>query len=295
MTQLWEDTIVTALRDAQWLRCPGRRLPKSAFPPGFVKLDGNAESAIGDVIYSAEERYFIFEVKARRADAKSEWVVAKGNAPKRAYRTLAEYWEALEKLSSLDEKSVNEKEFESNLLMFFKLSLAGHHFVYWDDWVDDCGEEIGEIVVEPYIGACIQLFEEKHDISPWQYLKPWPGTYFGFTWGAGAHRLTSEVISLDEALDSNVNICFFDDGRLPDHKVGLTLYELQRYVNMLVGLDEEDEGIFAVVMSNTGSFYRVVGSTKHLAKIMIPRSAGMSPRRQRTPRGSQRGFVPPVP
>lgn len=294
MNQLWEDTIVTALRDAQWLRC-GRRIPKSAFPSGFVKLDGNAESALGDVVYSSEERYFIFEVKALRSDIVSEWDRSDAKSPKMVYQCLANYWSRLEDLSSIIDKNEEEQRVYSKILWFFKMSLAGHHFIYWDAWKDGHGQECGEIVVESYVAACVDLFDEKKTTSPRQYLKPWPASYFGFTWGGESNRLTSEVVSLDEALDSDVKICFSQDGGLSGRRVGLTIKELQTYVNTLVGNGEEQEGIFAVVMSDTGSFYRVVGSTKHLAKIMVPSSVRISPRRSRKPQASGRRAKPSAP
>ncbi|MEA0806201.1 hypothetical protein VDQ87_06680 [Xanthomonas campestris pv. campestris] len=281
MTRLWEDTVVTALRDAQWLRCARGRSPATAFPPGFVKLDGNAESAVGDVVYASGERYFVFEVKARRSDIRDEWIGRDDGGPKLAYRSLAHFWNRLEDLSSTDKKVDPAERF--GLLRFFELSLAGHHFAYWDDWEDDDGKLVGEIVVEPYVAACSALFERRHRKPSWKYLRPWPGNYFGFTWNEGANRLTSEVVSLDDALDSEVNICFSEDGCSPGRKVGLTLKELQFYVNNLIGEDEEEEGIFAVVMSDTGSFYRIAGSTRQLAMIMKPSSQRMSPRRQRKP------------
>ncbi|MCE4308368.1 hypothetical protein LYZ89_17895 [Xanthomonas hortorum pv. vitians] len=288
MTKLWEDTIVTALRDAQWLRCPSGKIPRSTFPPGFVKLDGSAESALGDVIYATNERYYIFEVKARRSGIKDEWKDSRG--PKVAYKSLAEHWSKLEELSSVEDKNEKQLDLQHSLLNFFRLSLAGHHFVYWDDWVDGDGREGGEIVVESYVAACAGLFDEKKDVSPWQYLKPWPKNYFGFTWGEGADRLVSEVVSLNEALDCEVKICFSEDGGSRDRRMGLNIKELQAYVNSLVGEDEEEEGIFAVVMSNTGSFYRVVGSTRYLSDIMRPGAPATSPRRQR--RATRRGVSP---
>ncbi|WP_146096096.1 hypothetical protein [Xanthomonas arboricola] len=45
VAKLWEDTVVTALRDAQWMNCKGYALPQT-FPPGFVKLDGMQSPSI---------------------------------------------------------------------------------------------------------------------------------------------------------------------------------------------------------------------------------------------------------
>ncbi len=295
MNKLWEDTIVTALRDAQWLRCPRGKYPGSAFPPGFVKLDGSTESALGDLIYGAGERYYIFEVKARRSGIKDEWKGSSG--PKVVYRALAEYWNELECLSSINDKNDRQLLRQGKLLKFFRISLAGHHFVYWDEWVDGDGRKGGEIVVESYVTACAGLFEGEGEISGCQYLKSWPKNYFGFTWGDGVDRFVSEVVGLNDALDSDVKICFSEDGGSRDRRMGLSINELQAYVDSLVRGGEEEEGIFAVVMSNTGSFYRVVGSTKHLSKIMKPGSPAMSPRRQRQPlrRVARRGLSPSVP
>ncbi|MBB5876136.1 hypothetical protein [Xanthomonas sp. 3498] len=293
MTRLWEDTVVTALRDAQWLRCARGRSPATAFPPGFVKLDGNAESAVGDVVYASGERYFVFEVKARRSGIRDEWIGRDDARPKLAYRSLAHFWKRLEDLSSTDKNVDRAARFR--LLRFFEFSLAGHHFAYWDEWEDDDGKLVGEIVVEPYVAACSALFDSTDETSPWQYLNPWPRNYFGLTWKEGADRLTSEVVSLDDALDSEVNICFSEDGCSPGRKVGLTLKELQAYVDNLIGGDEEEEGIFAVVMSDTGSFYRIAGSTRELAKIMKPSSPRMSPRRQRKPGATLLGVKTPAP
>lgn len=83
----WEDSLIVALRDLQWIRknratlYEMRRHGKAAtdaeraaiqakvkdlpVPPALLaKLDGNAESASGDVLTSVEKRFFLLELKA---------------------------------------------------------------------------------------------------------------------------------------------------------------------------------------------------------------------------------------
>lgn len=92
----WEDTVIIALRDLQWSKhvtdCRERirtwtdapddesaasvgkqALELLARQPGILlKLDGNAESASGDVLTNPSERFFLLEVKAGESAIKSE-------------------------------------------------------------------------------------------------------------------------------------------------------------------------------------------------------------------------------
>lgn len=66
--RLWEDALILAFRDMQWIDRvlrSGLSLEEIAGSPGLMlKLDGNAETAAGDVIASHEERFFLFEFKS---------------------------------------------------------------------------------------------------------------------------------------------------------------------------------------------------------------------------------------
>lgn len=85
MAKLWENTLMTALRDAQWFN----KAPQALFPPFFIKLDGNPESALGDALLDADGgRYFLIEVKATRDQITEEWVKRGRFRPKRAYAKL---------------------------------------------------------------------------------------------------------------------------------------------------------------------------------------------------------------
>ncbi|WP_126223476.1 hypothetical protein [Burkholderia ambifaria] len=61
----WEDTLIIALRDLQWKKAIARTTLRENLPDGtLLKLDGNAESAVGDVITAVQGRYFVLELKA---------------------------------------------------------------------------------------------------------------------------------------------------------------------------------------------------------------------------------------
>ncbi|MEX3964849.1 hypothetical protein AB4Y42_21985 [Paraburkholderia sp. EG286B] len=92
----WEDPVIIALRDLQWmkhardsrrsieawLRNPGdeeaqqsaqKAIQQLNSPPDMLlKLDGNAESASGDVLTSSRQKYFLLEVKAGERAMRSE-------------------------------------------------------------------------------------------------------------------------------------------------------------------------------------------------------------------------------
>lgn len=84
MTKLWEDTVVISLRDAQWLHCKDQR-PKAVAPPSFLKMDGNAESSLGDVLFSSSAKFYLIEVKGTASDIASEWTGGASGDQKKGY------------------------------------------------------------------------------------------------------------------------------------------------------------------------------------------------------------------
>jgi len=61
----WEDTLIIALRDLQWKKAAERNTLRDHLPAEtLLKLDGNAESAIGDVVTAVKGRHFVLEMKA---------------------------------------------------------------------------------------------------------------------------------------------------------------------------------------------------------------------------------------
>ncbi|MGF6774868.1 hypothetical protein [Paraburkholderia sp. GAS334] len=123
----WEDSLIIALRDLQWLK-KNRALKEifdaerraslgsevvrqrvsdvSKAPPLLAKFDGNAESASGDVLTSSEKRFFLLEFKASEAALSSE----NGKFVFNCLASLA--------LENPDDK------------VFLELSRRGHHVLY---------------------------------------------------------------------------------------------------------------------------------------------------------------------
>lgn len=132
----WEDSIILAFRDLQWIQkhrdkgalnkslasaanaakevggdknswveCLSQQLMQP--PPLLAKLDGNAESASGDVLTSIKKNFFLFEFKANRNAVRTE----KSKS-------------VFEKLSTLADDSHPAKK------QFLDLSRRGHHVIY---------------------------------------------------------------------------------------------------------------------------------------------------------------------
>jgi len=65
----WEDSLILAFRDMQWIRqivnSSNKTIEGLAQPPSLMaKLDGNAESAAGDIVAAYRQRYFLLEFKS---------------------------------------------------------------------------------------------------------------------------------------------------------------------------------------------------------------------------------------
>ena len=82
MASLWEDTFVIALRDWQWIKqaqsLSSQQCVSRIYPSAFIKLDGKVEETLADVIFSANERFFLIEVKAKQGRIRDEWIRKQG-------------------------------------------------------------------------------------------------------------------------------------------------------------------------------------------------------------------------
>lgn len=72
----WEDALILAFRDMQWLKriadVKDRESLLAQIPELLIKLDGNAESAAGDVLASQNKRYFLLEFKSGTSGLSAE-------------------------------------------------------------------------------------------------------------------------------------------------------------------------------------------------------------------------------
>lgn len=285
MARVWEDTIVMAMRDAQWISAQRRGgSPRSPLPKGMVKLDGKPESLLGDLIYATDERYFLFEVKGQQSEIRAEWVGVEGEGQKQAYKKLAKYWSEFSSLSPSPTGNEEKDELFSRLNKLFKRSLACHYFAYWDEWGEG-NDRYGEIVIESYVAACSRKYDNTRDLKG-EFIKPWQNYHFGFIEKSQKDHSAADVVALMDAFSDNFKVCISNSARKPVKlRLGLSWREFQAYINeLLTGASKKDEGIHAVVLSTSGSFFRVVGSIRELEKILeLDERVPSSPRRKARP------------
>ncbi len=137
---LWESGISTAVRDLQWLH-GGAHGPETQ-----LTIDGLAEQALGDSFVHANDRIFLFELKATAGERSVEW--SKDGA-KLAFKSLAR---SIEEFRSL------EDEERQAVLTQLDRSHRGHHFVYWrnDPGQRGWSSKTGGLLFEPYLVASAQ-------------------------------------------------------------------------------------------------------------------------------------------
>lgn len=273
MARLWEDTLVIALRDAQWIRAHnrynGQEHPYPCYPQNFVKLDGNAERDMGDILYEEDVRFFIFEVKPTRDEIKDEWVRRGQYKPKWAYRTLkalCEQW--LDRGADLRHKDAVAEEMQR--------SIRSHHFVWWSDQQTQDGIH-NNIRFQPYIDTAIQM-RSVH--GPTQ-SDAFPYHPHGFMVGRKNNNALTLVRSASFKLIYDDHGCVAAMGRTPKPQsaigaywaapLGLPKDEFQKYVNYLCEQSSgHDEPIHAIVLSSCGRFMKVARRTSQLSDIFSP-------------------------
>jgi hypothetical protein len=280
MARLWEDTLVIALRDAQWLQAmrhvQGQCHPNPIYPQTFVKLDGNAERDMGDVFYEADSRFFLLEVKPTRTEIKDEWVKRGKFKPKHAYRTLkaiTKQWihNGANMIGSSDNHTWMER------------SLRAHHFVWWDD-AQNYPNHLDNIRIQPYISAAIEL---RTTHAPTR-TRTFPPHRHGFdvgedggtvVWGDRTGTLPL-IHSKEGCVAALVMVRLTAQGEPQlvaywKRPLGLTQPEFQAYVDMLCQ-GSKNLDIHAIVLSNCGRFMRVVTSISQLKNVFERRPAESS-------------------
>lgn len=271
--RLWEDTIMIALRDAQWLRCQeingkpyvktAARRPAPAIPSGFIKLDGRAESKIGDVTLALDERLFVIEVKSSRAQVRDEWCHSGHFRPKKVYKRLSDL---VDHCNQRDPPLDDDDPMDHLLLS----SLNGHLVAFWGQMTDELTSQLrNTIIMVPYLQAMVTSLT-KTDEFEWGMINRLPISK------ACAITCTKPP-RIAEPSDLGRDICrlFYVDAdgnhNFGKHPLGLSAEDFQDYVNYLcLAYDWSTAGepINAIVLSSHGTFFQVISSTNDLAALL---------------------------
>lgn len=184
--KLWEDTIIIALRDYQWHKAwtGNSRMP----PASLLKLDGNAESAMGDVLTSDDDRFFLFEFKGDNANGGSEFE-----------KPLVKF---MQNVNGLPEDSEAKMAFEA-------LSRAAHHFVFPEFFStiaknrEDMKIKKARVATANYYDAAVNMTSTTYKLQNEEYitdiLKPYSTSRHGDRYGLSAHQMAAYLIALSKA------------------------------------------------------------------------------------------------
>ncbi len=267
MAAPWEDTVVMALRDAQWLEDGEGKAPPP--PPMFIKLDGTTEQSLGDLIYQVGERFYLFEVKSASTAIRSEWnKLTDGKPrPKVAYVTLSR----LARAAAASRAPQNETQ-------ALWTSLRCHHLVYWSDELFDPRDTLGNILVEPYIAACIHHGAPRgSDFGQMPYLEIQTAIE------AEDDTLLVAPMLPFSALRSRHGLVLIpgSSGNLDVKRmatVGEDLERFREYLKFLVTAGAVGDGsLRAVICSDSGRFVKVITSIDQLSRELRP-TADASPK-----------------
>lgn len=268
MADLSEMSVVLALRDWQWRRaiCLGVQ------PEPVVGLSGNAEKKVGDGLTGINDRLFLFEIKAKRANINDEW----NRSPIKR---------ALSKLESLGtsfvirdvENMLDEEE------THFHQSLQCHHFAFWaPDFKRRPKNSApdqpmpGTLYISPYFLGVMA----KCSNNIWKLIR----SKFNKSYGLGHcfDRLPSDPPNsvryiydtesrLDEVGDQKTKLIRRTEALHSWSELGLPLEDFRKYVGYLCGKQDEQEAINVVIMDRDGKFFAHITSTNDLRSIFEPK------------------------
>lgn len=273
MSAPWEDTIVMALRDAQWIDGEVEPRQAPAFPALFIKMDGDTEKALGDVMLDVGERLYLLEVKASSNEIKTEWNKSREGEykPKASFESLRLLMEA---------ENANLGAYEAA----YRLSLACHHLVYWSDIVFDDSDTFGNIMVEPYILACTSrdargfgrrcdgfTYEVAEDVGSEAML-------VGSSVALSALRKQSACVIKRNAADP-------DDEGVEVTSLGADRAPFLAYLAFLLEHGGGGQGeLNAVIYSDKGKFFRNIKSISDLRRTLDgTNKLGLAPEQKKIP------------
>lgn len=290
--RLWEESVVIGLRDMQWrlqlqnllsredlFKSTQVRFQKQGnvtddvalrgvIPPGFVTLDGNAESSTADVALSSTKGFcFLVEVKPSQERIRDEWKLQGKRKRKRkssvhskaAFRTLKGLVEAFESDPADEEKS-----------RLLRRSLRIHQVAYWEGQARD-KQRKGTIKVEPYINACIRM-RRVDELTSDRCIPTLEHLSYQFVF---AETHDNQCLQAKEMLGTSRNIQFDIISKKPIESIGAAYGagydEFQQYVNWLCESCSEDgdidQPINCIVMTSDG-FLQAISSLRELADLL---------------------------
>ncbi|MGQ5312247.1 hypothetical protein ACULMH_01020 [Xanthomonas arboricola pv. corylina] len=290
--RLWEESVVIGLRDMQWrlqlqnllsredlFKSTRARLQKQGnviddvalrgvIPPGFVTLDGNAESSTADVALSSTKGFcFLVEVKPSEERIRDEWKLQGKKKRKRkasvnskaAFRTLKGLVEAFESNPADEEKS-----------RLLRLSLRIHQVAYWEGQARGKRRK-GVIKVEPYINACIRM-RRIDELTSDRCIPTLEHLHYQFIVG---ETRDNQRLPANEMLGAAQNIQFdINYNRIIQPikaAYGAEYTEFQEYVNWLCESCSEDgdidQPINCIVMTSDG-FLQAISSLRELSDLL---------------------------
>jgi len=314
LARLWEDTVVVALRDMQWQSAtraamllikavsggegvdspaPARLIAdlrrqlhreetgifsSSVVPPGFVKLDGNAEGRTADLaLADCKGHCFLVEVKSERGRIVDEW---RSRAKKKSQDSKSK--SAFRRLKQL----VDTHNLGSSQIDLIRKSLLGHQVAYWANNGErgESGAIKGKVFLEPYILACAGASALSDRAAKRSMDKP-SGIVAKFVTN-GEPRKSPWRIPATELLGGHSKMQIAHQNDPPEQFSGLGVESFIGYIKWLC---EDAQGgaepVNCIVLTTDG-FFQIVSDTSQLAALVAAPSAtlhdepGVMPRRR---------------
>ncbi|MBD9479408.1 hypothetical protein [Pseudoxanthomonas sp. PXM02] len=252
MAGLWESGISTAVRDLQWL------YGGAYGPETQLTIDGLAEKALGDSFVHANDRVFLFELKATAGDRSVEW---SKDGPKLAFKSLAR---------SIEEFSTLRLKERQAVLTQLDRSHRGHHFVYWRNDPGQRGLNLktGGLLFEPYLVASAEAMTME-EMCP-ELAKAIVKQYkLGEVVVDEDNSEFREIAapSLDRLFTGEACAAKFDrKGKIANlGELGLDVGAMDLYVSWLIEKnDDKDLPIDGIICSRDGTFYRKISRVSHI-------------------------------
>lgn len=239
-------------------------LNRGAVPPGFIKLDGLAESAHGDIAFTTDdERFFLIEVKSEATRIRDEWRKGEKFKPKDAYKTIHDLLGSFR-----DNNEESDRDFA-----LIAISMRAHLFAYWKVVSHKDHELGGLIAATSYIVGCGNHVSDWDKTNGYQLPATTVRGKLNLPPDSYSKHLKSHEIVAKNLFDRRAKILVSSNGRQGDtEEFGATFDEFKRYVSFLSEQRKGDvascpQPIHAVILSTRG-FFRVVGDTSTLAETL---------------------------